>query len=179
MTIFARDTYLEELERSDPMGAYAYLLMRAEKLNTDEAMARAMGECFWLLISSEDYPMEEAAEQNCRRQLSAFRALAETAPKGARLPALAGLITERYPWLFADFDYNASPLDVMQEAERRAAKLFAKALLTDPRNPLAVALAYPRNADGRRNLPAEVKRELLASLLGESAIELYLKHAIC
>ncbi len=179
MALFVRDIYLEETERTDPIAALDYLLMRAEKLNTDEAMARVMGECFWLLLCKDEHPIGEANEQNCRRLLSAFREIAERAPKGALLPALAGHITEGWHWFFADYDPAASLTEAMQAAERRSARLFAKALLTDPRNPLAVALAYPRNPDGRRNLPADVKRALLDSLSGESAIEFYLKNAIC
>ena len=180
MALFPRDLYLEDLERSDLRSAEEYLRMRAEKLNTDEALARAMGEAFWLLMG-KDY-LELSAEEIavCVDNLTYLRQVAEREKKGALLPALAGHLTERWPWFFADCKVDAKDMEAMfVEADRRAAKLFAKALLTDPRNPLAQALSYPRNPDGKRNLPKSVKEALLDSISGSSAIEFYLKTEIC
>ena len=180
MALFLRDVYLEKLERTDLRAAEEYLRMRADKLNTDESLARYMGEVFWLLLNRERAELSEAEGEVCRANLSFLRQTAERAPKGALLPALAGHLTEKWPWFFTDFSYNAaSPEETVKMAEQRAERLFAKALLTDPRNPLAVALIYPRNADGKRVLPADVKRSLIDSLSGESAIEYYLKKEIC
>ena len=154
--------------------------MRADKLNTDEALARYMGEIFWLLLVKDRIELTEPEEEICKNNLSVLRQSAERAPKGALLPALAGHITERWPWLFADFSYQAdSPEETLRIAEQRAERLFAKALLTDPRNPLATAMIYPKNNNGKRVLPLEVKKALLDSLTGESAIEYYLKNEIC
>ena len=180
MALFLRDVYLEKLERTDLREADDYLRMRADKLNTDEALARYMGEIFWLLLCRERIQLSDAEEEICRTNLSVLRQTAERKAKGALLPALAGHMTERWPWLFADFSYDAtSPEQTLKLAEERAERLFAKALLTDPRNPLAAALIYPRNNNGKRVLPADVKKALLDSLSGESAIEYYLKNEIC
>ena len=180
MALFLRDVYLEKLERTDLRSAEDYLRMRADKLNTDEALARYMGEIFWLLLCRDKIELTEPEVAVCRTNLSVLRQTAERAPKGALLPALAGHITERWPWLFADFEINAaSAEEVMKFSEQRAERLFGKALLTDPRNPLAAALIYPRNDDGKRVLPRDIKKALLDSLSGESAIEYYLKNEIC
>lgn len=180
MALFLRDVYLEKLERTDLRSAEDYLRMRADKLNSDEALARYMGEIFWLLLCRDRIELSESEAEICRTNLSVLRQTAERAPKGALLPALAGHITERWPWLFADFSYNAaSPEETLKMAEQRAQRLFGKALLTDPRNPLAAALIYPCNDNGKRVLPADVKKALLYSLTGESAIEYYLKNEIC
>lgn len=180
MALFLRDVYLEKLEHSDLRTAEEYLRMRAEKLQTDDALARAMGGIFWLLLSREKLELTRSEIELCRGNLTALRNRAERESKGALLPALAGHLTERWHWLFADCAVETNdPEAAFRTADRRAAKLFAKALLTDPRNPLAAALAYPRNPDGKRNLPAEVKNALMDSLSGESAIEYYLKNEIC
>ena len=180
MPLFLRDVYLEKLERSDLRSAEEYLRMRADKLNTDESLARYMGEIFWLLLCRDRIELTEAEAEICRTNLSFLRQTAERQSKGALLPALAGHITERWPWFFADFSYNAaSPEETLRLAEQKAERLFAKALLTDPRNPLAAAMIYPKNNNGKRVLPLEVKTALLNSLTGESAIEYYLKNEIC
>lgn len=180
MALFTRDAYLEELERTDLRAAEEYLRMRAEKLNTDEALARAMGEIFWVLLSKEQIGLSDSEERICKGNLTALRLTAEMEKRGALLPALAGHLTERWPWFFADCEVDQSDMEALFcQSDRRAAKLFAKALLTDPRNPLAQAMAYPRNPDGKRNLPKDVKQELLDSVSGESAIEYYLKNEIC
>lgn len=180
MALFTRDVYLENLERTDLRAAEDYLRMRAEKLNTDEALARAMGEIFWLLLSREKLNLTSSEIELCRGNLAALRLRAERENKGALLPALAGHLTERWHWLFADCAMELNdPEAALRAADRRSAKLFAKALLTDPKNPLAAALAYPRNPDGKRNLPKDVKTALIESLSGESAIEYYLKNEIC
>lgn len=180
MALFLRDVYLEKLECTDLREAEAYLRMRADKLGTDEALARYMGELFWILLTRECIELTDSEKEVCRINLSVLHQSAERQPKGALLPALAGHITERWPWLFADFEYNAtSPEETIKVAEQKAQKLFAKALLTDPRNPLAAALIYPCNDNGKRVLPPDVKKALLDSLSGESAIEYYLKNEIC
>lgn len=180
MALFLRDVYLEKLEHSDLRAAEDYLRMRADKLNTDEALARYMGELFWMLLCRDRIELTDSEAEICRTNLTTLRQIGETKSKGALLPALAGHITERWPWLFADFEYNASsPEETLRKAEQRAERLVAKALLTDPRNPLAVALVYPRNDNGKRILPADVKKALMDSLSGESAIEYYLKNEIC
>ena len=180
MALFMRDLYLEDLERSDLRGAEEYLRMRAEKLNTDEALARAMGESFWLLLCKEQLALTNEEIAVCMDHLTYLRLVAELEKKVALLPALAGHLTERWPWFFADCKVDAEDMEALfREADRRAAKLFAKALLTDPRNPLSQALSYPRNPDGKRNLPKAVKQALLDSLTGGSAIEYYLKTEIC
>ncbi len=180
MALFQRDLYLEDLERTDLRSAEEYLRMRAEKLDTDEALARAMGEAFWLLLGKDHLELTDEEIAICRDNLTYLRLVAEKEKKGALLPALAGHLTERWPWLFADCAVDTDDMEALfRDADRRAAKLFAKALLTDPRNPLAQAMAYPRNPDGKRILPKEVKTALLNSLAGESAIEYYLKNEIC
>ena len=180
MALFQRDLYLEDLERSDLRSAEEYLRMRAEKLNTDEALARAMGEAFWLLMGKDYLELSTEEIAVCMDNLTYLRQVAEREKKGALLPALAGHLTERWPWFFADCKVDSEDMEAMfVAADRRAAKLFAKALLTDPRNPLAQALSYPRNPDGKRNLPKAVKEALLDSISGSSAIEFYLKTEIC
>ena len=180
MVLFTRDLYLEDLEKSDLRAAGEYLRMRAEKLNTDEALARAMGESFWLLVCKDRLELTDEEIAVCVDNLTYLCRIAEREKKGALLPALAGHLTERWPWFFADCKVDTADMSAtFREADRRAAKLFAKALLTDPRNPLAQALSYPRNPDGKRNLPKYVKQALLDSLSGESAIEYYLKNEIC
>lgn len=179
MELFARDIYLEKLEQTDLRAAEDYLRMRAGRLNTGDALARAMGEIFWVLLCKEKLDLTQSELELYRGNLTALRSRAERENKGALLPALAGHLTERWPWLFADCQQMDDPEAVFRAADRRAAKLFAKALLTDPRNPLAVALSYPRNPDGKRNLPMDVKAVLMESLSGESAIEYYLRNEIC
>lgn len=180
MALFTRDLYLEELERTDLRAAEEYLRMRAEKLNTDEALARAMGEAFWVLLSKERLELSNEEVAVCMDNLTYLRQVAEREKKGALLPALAGHLTERFPCFFADCKIDPDDMEAtFRDADRRAAKLFAKALLTDPRNPLAQALSYPRNPDGKRYLPKAMKTALLESLSGNSAIEFYLKNEIC
>ena len=180
MELFLRDVYLENLEKKDFREALDYLQMRAEKLGTGEALARLMGEIFWMLLSKERLALTSSEEEICRGNLTALRVRAERENKGALFPALAGHLTQRWPWFFADCRVDVNdPEAIFRHADRRAAKLFAKALLTDPRNPMAAAMAYPHNADGKRNLPSEVKAALLDSLKGDSAIEYYLKNEIC
>ena len=180
MELFARDMYLENLEKTDLRGAVEYLQMRAEKLNSSEALARYMGELFWVLLGSKYVELTDEEVEICRNDLAYLRQRAERENKGGLFPALAGHLTERWPWFFADCAVNTEdPEATFREADHRAAKLFAKALLTDPRNPLVVALSYPRNPDGKRNLPKDVKNALLDSLKGESVIEYYLKNEIC
>ncbi|MBQ8383367.1 MAG: hypothetical protein IJX47_09210 [Clostridia bacterium] len=180
MALFTRDLYLEELERTDLRAAEEYLRMRAEKLNTDEALARAMGEAFWLLLGKDRLELTDEEIAVCMDNLTYLRQVAEKEKKGALLPALAGHLTERFPWYFADCKVDPDDMEAtFRDADRRAAKLFAKALLADPRNPLSQALSYPRNPDGKRYLPKDVKTALLESLSGNSAIEFYLKNEIC
>lgn len=180
MELFARDIYLENLEQTDLRAAEDYLRMRAEKLDSGDALARAMGELFWVLLCREKLELTPSEIELCRRNLATLRSRAERENKGALLPALAGHLTERWHWFFADCAVETDdPEAAFRAADRRAAKLFAKALLTDPRNPLAVALSYPRNPDGKRNLPKDVKAALMESLSGESTIEYYLKNEIC
>lgn len=180
MELFLRDIYLENLEKTDFKGAVEYLQMRAERMASGDALARLMGEIFWMLLYKEQLVLTPSEAEICRGNLAALRARAQRENKGALFPALAGHLTERCPWFFADCITNPSDLEeTFRTADRQAAKLFAKALLTDPRNPLAAAMAYPRNADGKRNLPKDVKTALLDSLKGDSAIENYLKNEIC
>lgn len=180
MELFLRDIYLENLEKKDFREALDYLQMRAEKLGTGESLARLMGELFWMLLSRERLELAPSEVEICRGNLTALRVRALRENKGGLFPALAGHLTERWPWFFADCVTDPQDMEAtFREADRQAAKLFAKALLTDPRNPLAAAMAYPRNSDGKRNLPRDVKAALLDSLKGESAIEYYLKNEIC
>lgn len=180
MELFTRDIYLENLEKTDLRAAVEYLQMRAEKLASGEELARYMGEIFWVLLGSEYVELTDEEVMVCRNNLTILRLRAERENKGGLFPALAGHLTERYPWFFSDCKVNPEdPEATFREADRRAAKLFAKALLTDPRNPLVVALSYPRNPDGKRHLPRDVKNALLDSLKGESTIEYYLKNEIC
>lgn len=180
MELFVRDIYLEKLEKTDLRGAVEYLQMRAEKIASGEALARYMGELFWVLLGSEYVELTDEEVRICRENLTILRLRAERENKGGLFPALAGHLTERYPWFFTDCKVNTEdPEATFRDADRRAAKLFAKALLTDPRNPLAVAMSYPRNPDGKRNLPKDVKAALLDSLKGESVVEFYLKNEIC